>query len=337
MILIVDDNPVSITAARGLFKSLGISADTAESGEEALRKLRSQVYDLVLMDYMMPGMDGIETVIRLRQTEGEYFQKVPVIALTSADEADAVLQTGMNGYITKPLTKPKIKEIMETWLPNALIAGDVREPAAGNEGLPVLEGIDSAEGLRNSGSKELFIRLLGDFYKLIDIKADKAERALSAGDMRDLTVEVHALKNAARIIGASALSDSFAMLERLSEEGDTAAVKRELPAALLRYRGFKPVLKRFAEARGHKRRASVDEIAALLEKVISSLDSFNLDGADGALRALDGMIIPENCADRMERLKAHVADVAAEEAAEIAEAIIREIKTKMTIQLPHNS
>ena len=78
-----------------------------------------------------------------------------------------------------------------------------------------IEGLNVQEGIANSGSKELFFSLLGYFYKLIDQKSTKIEKCLADGMLKDYTIEVHALKSTARMIGAMELSEKFYRLEQL--------------------------------------------------------------------------------------------------------------------------
>ncbi|MDR1705422.1 MAG: response regulator [Clostridiales bacterium] len=327
-VLIVDDNPVNLTLAKGLFKPFAIHIDTAESGKAALEMIQFQRYDMVLMDYIMPSMDGIETVKRLRSIEGPYYQNLPVIALSAAEQEDlpedlteTFVKAGMNGFIEKPLRTQKIREILKKWFPEALLPDEAAGFSEAEEDVPVLDGIDSGAGIASSGSKELFIRLLGDFYKLIDLKSEKIRRCLAAGDIRGLTVEVHGLRNTARLIGATALSDKFASLEHLGNSGDLTALERETPEVLKLYGGFKTLLEPYGRTPDIKRHVPPGEITALLDKLTEAIDRFDLDGADSALLELDGIMIPDKCAAHMERLRAYVADVAMEEAMVLAEAM----------------
>lgn len=85
------------------------------------------------------------------------------------------------------------------------------------EMLPVIGGLNVSEGTKNCGSKKLFLELLGDFYKLIELKSTKLEKCLADGMIKDYTIEVHALKNTARMIGAMELSDLFYQMEQLEK------------------------------------------------------------------------------------------------------------------------
>ncbi|MDR1947670.1 MAG: response regulator, partial [Desulfovibrio sp.] len=82
-ILVVDDNALNLTVAQGFLARHGVRAETAVSGEEAIEKIYTARYDLVFMDHMMPGMDGIETVHRIRALPGAYYADLPIVALSA--------------------------------------------------------------------------------------------------------------------------------------------------------------------------------------------------------------------------------------------------------------
>ncbi|MDR1665021.1 MAG: response regulator [Clostridiales bacterium] len=336
-ILIVDDNETNLKVALGLLKPLQMRIDTAENGQRALRMIHKTPYHLIFMDYFMPVMDGVEATIKLRRTEGEYYQHVPVIALSAGDVSDTkdiFIEAGMNDFVTKPIDRQEIGEKIKHWLPKELIKAPeagvpeaaVPEAAASEaptDDLPVIEGINAAEGVRYSGSRELFITLLGDFYKLIDIKAQKIEKCLADGMLRDVTIEAHALKNTARMLGAEALSTEFALLERYGKAEDADALARETGAVLEHYRSYKPLLKPYGEAaEKEKQPATAEELVSLLRLLQSAVNGFNLDIADDALKQLDKLRMPAECQARMDDLRAYAADVAMEEVLSLTEEII---------------
>ncbi len=337
-ILIVEDNETNLKAALGILKPLQMHIDTAENGKAALEMIQDKQYDLIFMDHLMPEMDGIETTVKLRQMEDEYYRKVPIIALAANDDDDvreSFLQAGMNDYTSKPIILKEIRGKIKRWLPIELIHEGIPKdttqskepPAETTEQLPVIEGIDTREGVLYSGTKELFISLLGFFYKLIDSKAAKVEDYLAEGLIRDMTIEVHALATNAKMIGAKELAAGFSRLERYGNEGNREALEKETPEVLRQYRNFKTILKPFGEtAEQEKKEASSEDLISLLSKIKSSMDNYNLDGADEALKQLETLRLPERCQTQMETLRVYAADAAMEAVMELAEAMIQTIK-----------
>ncbi|MBN2655487.1 MAG: response regulator [Spirochaetales bacterium] len=116
-ILVAEDNKINQLVAMNFLKKLGYTADLAENGEEVLQACRKIRYDAILMDQMMPVMDGIEATERIRKGEsGEANRKVKIIALTAnamKGDREALLNAGMDDYIAKPIVLKDIQEILD--------------------------------------------------------------------------------------------------------------------------------------------------------------------------------------------------------------------------------
>jgi signal transduction histidine kinase/CheY-like chemotaxis protein len=118
-VLVVDDNAVNLAVASGLLQRYGIIVETASGGEEALEKAREKDYDIVFMDHMMPGMDGLDTTKAIRALEGPR-SRVVIIALTAnavASFQEQFLEAGMDGFLSKPIIIKNLRETLLTHLP----------------------------------------------------------------------------------------------------------------------------------------------------------------------------------------------------------------------------
>ena len=127
-VLAVDDNEMNLRVLRGLLDRLKLSLDTAGSGEEALKTAKEKAYDLILMDHMMPGMDGIEAFHLLRKTDGPN-RETPVIILTAnaiVGAQERYLSEGFTDYLSKPLTGEALENMLRKHLP----ADKIQEPDA---------------------------------------------------------------------------------------------------------------------------------------------------------------------------------------------------------------
>lgn len=191
-----------------------------------------------------------------------------------------------------------------------------------------IEGVDISEGIRNCGSEKLFYELLGDFYRLIDTKSRKLEKCLATGMIRDYTIEVHALKNTARMIGAMELSGLFYEMEQLGNAGEEEQLKKRTPEVLEVYRNYKSYLEKYGKS-GEKGqiRVTSGELCRILMQIHDAIDGFDLDLADRAMRELEKCVLPEKLQPRIEQLRAYVADVAMEDIMKMTEAICEEIKS----------
>ena len=348
-VLIVDDNEINLEVAAGLLEPINMKIDLAESGKRALQMAAEKKYHLIFMDHMMPVMDGIETTERLRQMDDEYYHTVPIIALTAnalMDAREKFAKAGMDDFVAKPIEMKEICKCIKRWLPEELIIlntentdasmqGAQRTDAAMQTGaagspantqsapLPDLPGINSADGVKYSGSEKLWYKLLGDFYKLIDAKANKIEKCLADDLIRDYTIEVHALKNTARMVGAAHLSEWFHRMEDCGNAGDVETIMAETPGLLAELRSYKDILRPYGEAGNqNKKEVSAEELIEILINMRDCMDQFELDGVDAAMQDLEKCRIPEKCSTHMETLRVAVTDVMMEEVMNVADEMI---------------
>ena len=326
-ILIVDDNEMNLKVAVGLLKPLEMKVDLASGGKEAIRMARKTKYDIIFMDHMMPVMDGVETTEQLRALEGDYFKNVPIIALSANAQADArekFAEAGMDDFVAKPIEMKEICSKIKRWLPRELVLTGSQKnaetgKAANGDELPRLQGIDSLSGIQCCGGKEMWLSLLGDFYRLIEPKAMKLEKCLADDLIRDYIIEVHALKNTARMIGAKHLSDRFRHMEDCGNAGNVDSIRRETPDLLREYREFKEILKPFGEEQNaEKQETTAENLKELLKQIHDAMDQFDLDGADEAMKELEKYKLPKECEELMEQLRVGMADVMMEEVMETA-------------------
>ena len=277
-------------------------------------------------------MDGIEAAKRLRQLPERDLEKVPIVAFTAnamKEAEQSFYAAGMNGFIPKPIEVEVLFQAVRRFLPEEKIVFDGQGTipfVSQNHAEFNLEGIDAREGVKNAGSTEFYMEVLGDFYLLIDTKSLKIEKCMEDGLLRDYTVEVHALKTNARLIGATKLSEEFAHLESLGNEEDVDAIRCHTPAVLAHYRSYKEVLRPFHEKnQKEKREVPIEEILMYLKGIREAVDGFDLDEIDAAMAKLEECRLPEDMQQKMENLRVSVADVAMEDILRIAEEITESV------------
>jgi len=115
-VLIVDDNAINLVVASEIIKTYDIDPEVANSGSEAIEKVKSKDYDLIFMDHMMPGMNGLETTIAIRALD---IQQPAIVALTAnaiVGMEDFYMENGFDGYIPKPIDIDSLHNILEKWL-----------------------------------------------------------------------------------------------------------------------------------------------------------------------------------------------------------------------------
>ncbi|MDE6530903.1 MAG: response regulator [Lachnospiraceae bacterium] len=244
-VLIVDDNKVNRQVAWELMKLFGFEATLAESGEEAIDRVKKHLisYDLIFMDHMMPFMDGVEATQNIRQLPGEYARKVPIVALT-ANAINGVEQqfidAGMNDYIAKPVKIEELQKLLQKWLPrhkqfpvgtsleeiedicNKQEERDWKRMSA-DMILEHLDGIDTDTGINNcAGSQSVYFEVLQTFAT--SNLANVLNMYFEKEDLENYSVTAHSIKGACKNIGAHDIADKAYSLERAGKRGDIAFI-----------------------------------------------------------------------------------------------------------------
>jgi CheY-like chemotaxis protein len=207
-ILVVDDNTINLNVARGLLELCKISAETASSGQKAIELVEQNPYDIVFMDHMMPGMDGVEATKIIRKTG----ITVPIIALTASaveGSRELFLAAGMNDVLTKPINKTLLFKVLEEWVPADKIKKISDEDAVtektdsnqDNEDKEFWSNIEQIEGLSIQIGLERISGQRGVFKKSLKLTIDEIEKCdknltefLASGDMNNFRIEVHGIK-----------------------------------------------------------------------------------------------------------------------------------------------
>ena len=333
-ILLVDDNEMNRKVGLALLEPFQMRIDTAANGREALNMIKNNRYDLVFMDHMMPEMDGLEATAKIRKSEEEYYRNLPIIALTANATSEAkemFLKSQMNDFVAKPIQMSEITECLRKWLPEELVETAVEMKVTSGDVDIIehveIEGVDISEGMSNCGNEKLFYELLGDFYKLIDSKSDKLERCLKENLIKEYTIEVHALKNTARMIGATKLSELSYELEKLGNAGDVDAIRQMAYEHIELYRSYKDKLSAYAQTSVKEiHTVSPEEIKKILMRLHDAVDSFDLDEADKAIKELEICELPDDLKKKCQELSVLLVDVAMEDVMELTMDMIKAIE-----------
>ncbi len=146
-ILVVDDNSMNLMVVVKLLRDTKVKVDTAESGKEALKQTAENTYHVILMDHMMPEMDGAATLRAIRSQTKGFCQKTPVIALTAnvmSDAEQVYHGMGFDGYLSKPISAPLLEAGLLKYLPPALIEYMAQDDENESEDMEGLNQITSA-------------------------------------------------------------------------------------------------------------------------------------------------------------------------------------------------
>lgn len=214
-ILVVDDNDMNLKVAKGLMKRLNVVPDTVNSGKKAIDMIGNKHYDIILMDHMMPVLDGIETLKILRDNK-LVDDTTTVIALTAnaiAGAREMYINEGFKDYMSKPIIPSQLESMLMQYLPEGSYTfADPSEDerfASGDSLTEALEkkGFNIKTALTYCmDDKEFFTELLNTFVDSAPEKRESIARFYNEKNWGDYSTYVHALKSSAKTIGADRLS-----------------------------------------------------------------------------------------------------------------------------------
>ncbi len=224
-ILAVDDNTMNLAVLKGLLKRTKVQLDQAVSGNECLALTAEKKYDIILMDHMMPDMDGVETLRRLRKDKDNVNKDTIVIALTANAVAgcrEMYLGYGFDEYVSKPIEAEKLEKLLSQMLPEDMVVfeGGTVERSVKAEEVPgkaekkpawtadALLEIDREVGLSYvMDSQELYQEILQAFCEQVEEYLPQLRTCYAERNWSAYAVLAHAIKGNARNIGATAFSE----------------------------------------------------------------------------------------------------------------------------------
>ncbi|MCR4730446.1 MAG: response regulator [Saccharofermentans sp.] len=240
--LVVDDESMNLVVAKSIFSRYGMKVTTVTSGQESIDICRAKVFDIIFMDHMMSGMDGVEAMKRIRTDVSGLNGSVPVVALTANAMSSAkqmFLAEGFDGFVSKPVEIDELERVLKQVLPKSFIsfvdADGALEAAEEEPEVPVIRpaeekdfiselrksGIDTDAGLKYCvGDKEFYKSLLLQFASEAPDKIASMKNYYQIRDWHNYEILVHALKSTSKMIGVSGLSDKAKALEKAAKEND---------------------------------------------------------------------------------------------------------------------
>nr|MCR5001121.1 response regulator [Lachnospiraceae bacterium] len=327
-ILVVDDTPINLSVIRSLLKETRVNIDTATSGAECLDKIRTASYDIIFMDQRMPEMDGTETLHAMKtltRDENRSYD-APVIILTAnvvAGAKEQFISEGFNDYLSKPVDALKLEHMIAEYLPSGKVmeppeeteegsnesaGGDSSDDSAFMNDYAAIKGIDIDAALKNCLNADILKNTVHDFYAYFETGSGKIKDTWKAGNIKDYTVAVHALKSSSRLIGAMDLSKMAAGFEESGDREDITAINEGTPALLDKYSYyFDSLASLFKEEEDDEAADSREMIdpAALSEAygaIKEAVDAFDFNTADELVGMLKEYRLPPVEAARYERI-----------------------------------
>ena len=213
---------MNLMVARNLLKKTKIRVTECTSGRSALALMQEKRFDVILLDHMMPEMDGIQTLRNSRTLENNKCEGVPVIALTAnvvSGVREMYLAEGFDDYLGKPIDGAEFERMLAKYIaPEKVTYSENKTDAPDKKTAEVKEDsalIDISLGLRYCGdSEEMYREIVGVYCEMHDEMQGDLEKALSENDWKNYTVNIHSLESNSLNIGASGLSKMCLELEK---------------------------------------------------------------------------------------------------------------------------
>ena len=313
-VLIVDDNVINRKVARGFLKNYEFDMTEAESGPEAIDLVRDTRYDIIFMDHMMPGMDGIEAAQIIRRDCGENGRAPVMIALTAnAMEGmrEHFLTCGFQDFIAKPLDRKDLNQLLLRWVPEKYRQEKEREeefkpidPAAFR-----IDGVDMNAAMQYySGDEKGFLDLL-ELYCVDGKRKTKLLQELVESDVLRYQIEVHGLKSASANIGAMNVSAMAREQEEAAAQGNNALISEKFPALLAEYETLLTSIGQFLKQRRQEDkkeklpRLSVEEIRRQAAAALEELEHFRSEECAEIVVAILSHELPCNVQERLIQIR----------------------------------
>ncbi len=248
-ILMAEDNSVNQEVGRAVLEKLGCTVIMANNGIEALKYRRLEDFDLILMDCMMPDMDGYESTRLIREEEVRLGQKrIPIVALTAnalEGDRESCLATGMDDYLSKPFRIEALQATLKRLTGVSNITHQPEKPPPVDE-----KQVNRAPlgMLRKMGEASLVQKVLQLFFANTPLQLEKIKTGLLANDSEAVRHAAHSLKSAAANVGAVQLSELARILENAARDGLSGTDATTLTALELAYRDAVSLLQQEMEA-----------------------------------------------------------------------------------------
>lgn len=328
-VLVVDDEPMNLMVAEGIFREYEMQVRTVHSGMAALELCEKEEFDLIFLDHMMPEMDGVETLKRLRRLLTDSGRNTAIIAFTAnavSGAREMFFEEGFDEFVSKPIEMAEFERVLRKVLPKSLIqytdrayrpkqnecpegevSGSIQEqpasdrrkiqkqPVSDRRKTTLLEnaGIRTTAGLQYCLNDTAFYdELLMKFASDADRKQEDIDGFFGQKDWENYCIMVHALKSTARMIGADALSDLAKGLEDAAKKTDVEYIGIHHEKMLAKYRGtVQSIRDIFCEEKKNGEQKEHQEISGLefCRRLEEIEDSLNTFEAEKAKKLIEQM------------------------------------------------
>jgi len=347
-LLVVDDIATNLKVAEGLLAPYMAAVDTCLSGRRAIEMVKNNNYDIVLMDHMMPEMDGIEATAVIRAWEKEKqkkdpsFKETPVVALTAnavVGMREMFLENGFNDFLAKPIDVSKLDEILNNWIPkekrNACKSdaennadGEAQDGNTGSS-IPNIPGIDTVKGIsQTGGTVSAYKQVLSLFCKDVEERLPLLEQSIKEDNLNLFVTHVHAMKSASASLGAAGISAQAASLEAVGKAGDAVFLRNNVPSFIKQFRellaGIHAVLKTDEDENQANRADISGARLSLLRELRPELEAQKAAGIERILNELNNSGANDGIRHLLEQISDNVLVAEYGKAVEILDSFLKD-------------
>ena len=325
-ILIVDDVQINLDATCALLEPTKIQIDTALNGKTALAMIENKHYDIILMDHMMPDMDGIETTQKIRLLANEkndpYYTNLPILALTAnamVGMKEVFLSSSMQDYISKPIDVTSLNLIIKKWLPKHLIetppslpASDMLSSTAVPWNIPI-SSLDLNIAKQFNTSLDMYKNNLKNYVEGFEETKNKLLQFQHMQDANGYCITIHGLKSTSKLIGAMTLSMQALQLEEACQSAEKEKVWEETTHFLSLYEKVIMEIKEYLDTDMPApvlENLSYLEYDKLLLEIKTAADTFDMDAFILLEERLNNISVPPDKISDLNNIKQMVSNIA---------------------------
>lgn len=347
-VLVVDDEPMNRRVAEEIFKGYQMQVQTAESGRMAIDLCEREDFDLVFLDHMMPEMDGIETLKRLRKIHTDSGRGLTVIAFTAnavSGAREMFLEEGFDEFVSKPVEHSELEHVLRKVLPKSAITwvdenienikkGDKNFEKDSRHEVVQINTKSALAYCKND--MNFYQELLHKFVVDADKKKSEIDHYFKREDYDNYRIVIHALKSTAKMIGADALSELAQELEAAVQNKDIGYVREHHEEMLLEYSRVvdrisetlddkkndtdKPIAKNEAEISG-------DELLERLTELKEGLAAFEIDKSEAVISEMSETVyMGKDVGEFLREVRKDVEDYEFREAKKKVEKLLDRVK-----------
>lgn len=320
VILVVDDVEMNLIVAKSLLKRIQVQVDTASSGTDAIELARIRKYDIIFMDAMMPGLSGEDSMKEIRK-KCDVNKDTPIIVLTAnaiKGAKEEYISAGFDNYLSKPIDGIQFEDMIERYLPEDKITpvteSELAESSDSTDGtvIDLFEKepfIDVNKGIEATGDRDTYLIVCKSFHDTAPEKLKLIKDYEHDDDIKNYTIQVHALKSSARLIGALDLSEKAFKLEMAGKNNDLEFIHANTAEVLFIYKYVYDRLHEFYEENETEEAPQVEKEAIPEEELAEAynvlkdiVEQMDYDGACDVIETLKEYLLPQADAEKVSKL-----------------------------------